>query len=73
MAWVVWGREHCDGLPAGVGEALAQNLGHVMFPWRLAGGALGWSLGQVREGLGFGRLGGVLAPCGLPYDHPVLG
>ena len=23
FAWVVWGRERCDGLPAGVGEALA--------------------------------------------------
>ena len=26
----------------------------------------------MRPGLGFGRLGGVLAPCGMGYDQPVL-
>ena len=72
LAWVVWGSERCDGLPAGVGEALAQLIGHVMLPWRPAGGTLGWTLGGVRPGLGLGRLGGVLAPCGMGYDHPVL-
>ena len=58
LAWVVWGRESCDGLPAGVGEALAQALGHVMLPRRPAGGAVGWTLGGLRPSLGFGRLGG---------------
>ena len=72
LAWVVWGSKRCDGLPAGVGEALAQLIGHVMLPWRPAGGTLGWTLGEVRPGLGFGRLGGVLAPCGMGYDHPAL-
>ena len=73
MAWAVWGPERCDGLPAALGEALAQVLGHAMMPWRPAGGALGWALGEMRRGLGFGRLGGVLAPCGLVESHPVLG
>ena len=72
LAWVVWGSERCDGLPAGVSEALAQLIGHVMLPWRPAGGTLGWTLGGVRTGLGFGKLGGVLAQCGIGYDHPVL-
>ena len=72
LAWVVWGSERCDGLPAGVGEALAQLIGHVMLPWRPAGGTLGWALGGVRPGLGFGRLGGVLALCGMGGDHPSL-
>ena len=72
LAWVVWGSERCDRLTASVGEALAQLIGHVMLPWRPAGGTLGWTLGGVRRGLGFGRLGGVLAPCGMGYDHPVL-
>ena len=45
LAWVVWGRERCDGLRAGVGEALAQLLGHVMLPWRPAGGTLGCTVG----------------------------
>ena len=72
LAWVVCNRESCDGLPAGVGEALAQAVGHVMLPWRPAGGTLGWTLGGVRPGLGLGRLGGVLVPCGMGYDHPVL-
>ena len=70
---MVWGRERCDGQPAGVSEALAQVLSHVMLPGRPAGGGLGWSYGGVRSGLGFGRLGGVLAPCRMGYDHPVLG
>ena len=37
---------------------LAQLLGHVMLPWRPAGGTLGWIFGGVRTGLEFGRLGG---------------
>ena len=45
LAWVVWGTERYVGLPAGVGEALSLVLGHVMLPWRPAGGALEWSLG----------------------------
>ena len=28
--------------------------------------------GGVRTGLGFGRLGGVLAPCGMGYNHPAM-
>ena len=72
LAWVVWGSERCDGLPAGVGEALAQLIGHVILPWRAAGGTLGWTPGGVRLRQGFGRLGGVLAPFGMGYDHPVL-
>ena len=32
LAWVVLGKEHCDGLPVGVSEALAQFPGHVMLP-----------------------------------------
>ena len=43
-----------------------------MLPWRPAGGTLGWTLGGVRTGFGFGRLGGVLAPCGMGYNHPVM-
>ena len=65
LAWVVWGRERDDRLPAAVSEALAQVLGHVMLPWRPTSGALGWLLGGAHSGLGFGRLGGVLAPCVL--------
>ena len=72
MAWAIWGLERCDGLPAVVGEALAQVLGHATMPWRPAGRALGWALGEMRRGLGFGRLGGGLAPCGLVESHPVL-
>ena len=72
LAWVVWGRERCDRLPAGVGEAVAQLLGHVMLLWRPAGGTLSWTLGGLRPGLGVSKFGGVLAPCGIRYDHPVL-
>ena len=45
LTWVVWGRERSDRLPAGVGEALAQLLGHVMLPRRPAGGTLVGHLG----------------------------
>ena len=77
LAWEVWGREPCDGLPAGVSEALAQVLGHVRLPWPPTGGTLGWTLGGggggLRTGLGFERLGGgVLVPCGTGCDHPVM-
>ena len=45
LAWVVLGRESCYGLLAWVGEALAQALGHVMLPWRPAGGDTGLDFG----------------------------
>ena len=38
---MVWGRERCDGLPEGVGEALAKVLVDVMLSQRRAVGALG--------------------------------
>ena len=45
LASVVWGRERCHGLLAGVGEALAQMIGHSIVPCRPAGSTLGWTLG----------------------------
>ena len=74
LAWMVWGRERCDGLPAGLGVALAQLLGHVMWPWRPAGGSLGWTMagggrGPVWSSKGWG---GVLAPCGMGYNDPAM-
>ena len=75
LAWVVWGRERCDGLPVGVSEAPAQVVGHVMLPWRPAGGTLRWTLGgggEDRFGVRKAGWGGVLAPCGMGYDHPVM-
>ena len=63
-AGVVWGRERCDGLPVGVTEALAQDVGHVMLLWRP--GYTRLTLGGVRTRFGFSRLGG--GGAGTPWN-----
>ena len=70
LAWVVWGGERFEGLPARVGRPWPRSRGPSCC---LRGGTLGWTLGGLRPGLGFGKLGGALRPCGMGYDHPVMG